>query len=406
MKFDVYNIRKQFPILNQKIYNKPLIYFDNAATTQKPQCVIDALSNYYSTQNSNVHRGVHYLSQQSTTAYEDTRKFIASFLNANSDKEIIFTKGTTEAINLVAYSFGKRFIKDGDEIIISGLEHHSNIVPWQIMKEDRNAVLKVIPITSTGEIDIEKLNSLITKKTKIIAVNHVSNSLGTINNIKEIIKQAHNHNIPVLIDGAQAVSHLRIDVKELDCDFYCFSGHKIYASMGTGILYGKEKWLTEMPPYQGGGEMIDRVTLEKSTYNEIPLKFEAGTPNVADIIALKEAIKYLLTLGYENIESYENTLLEYLTKKLNNTEGIKIIGISPKKVPIVSFNINKIHHYDAGVLLDHYGIAVRTGHHCTQPIMDFFKVPGTIRVSLAFYNTIEEIDIFIDSINKIKKLLE
>lgn len=405
MGFDVDLIRKDFPALQQEVYGKPLVYLDNAATTQKPQCVIDTLINYYSKQNSNIHRGVHYLSQQATFAYEEARKTVAKFLNAGNEREIIFTRGTTESINLVASSFGKKFINEGDEIIISGLEHHSNIVPWQFLRDEKNVILKIIPLTEKGEIDISCLDSLITEKTKIIAVSHISNSLGTINNIKKVIEKAHINSIPVLIDGAQAVSHIPVDVQELDCDFYCFSGHKIYAPMGVGVLYGKEKWLEQMPPYQGGGEMIKTVTFEKTTFNELPFKFEAGTPNVGDVISLKEAVNYFLNIGYDNVIEQENLLLEKATEKLLNIGNIRIIGISPYKASVISFVIDKVHPYDAGVILDHYGIAVRTGNHCTQPVMDYFNISGTIRASFAFYNTLEEVDVLIYNIDKVKKML-
>lgn len=405
MGFDVDLIRKDFPALHQEVYGKALVYLDNAATTQKPQCVIDTLINYYSNQNSNIHRGVHYLSQQATFAYEEARKTVCKFLNAENESQIVFTRGTTESINLVASSFGKKFVNDGDEIIISGLEHHSNIVPWQFLRDEKNAVLKIIPLTEDGEINISELDNLISEKTKIIAVSHVSNSLGTINNIKEIIEKAHKNNIPVLIDGAQAVSHIPVDVKQLDCDFYCFSGHKIYAPMGVGVLYGKEKWLEEMPPYQGGGEMIKSVTFQKTLFNELPFKFEAGTPNVGDVIALKEALNYFTNIGYDNIIKQENLLLEKATDKLLSLGNIRIIGTSPHKASVISFLIDKIHPYDAGVILDHYGIAVRTGTHCTQPVMDFFNITGTIRASFAFYNTLEEVDTFVNNVDKVKKML-
>lgn len=405
MGFDVDLIRKDFPALHQEVYGKALVYLDNAATTQKPQCVIDTLINYYSNQNSNIHRGVHYLSQQATFAYEEARKTVCKFLNAENESQIVFTRGTTESINLVASSFGKKFVNDGDEIIISGLEHHSNIVPWQFLRDEKNAVLKIIPLTEDGEINISELDNLISEKTKIIAVSHVSNSLGTINNIKEIIEKAHKNNIPVLIDGAQAVSHIPVDVKQLDCDFYCFSGHKIYAPMGVGVLYGKEKWLEEMPPYQGGGEMIKSVTFQKTLFNELPFKFEAGTPNVGDVIALKEALNYFTNIGYDNIIKQENLLLEKATDKLLSLGNIRIIGTSPHKASVISFLIDKIHPYDAGVIFDHYGIAVRTGTHCTQPVMDFFNITGTIRASFAFYNTLEEVDTFVNNVDKVKKML-
>lgn len=406
MNLNIEKIRSEFPALHQNIYNKPLIYFDNAATTQKPVCVIEAIDNYYRTINSNIHRGVHYLSQMATSAYEETRITAKNFINAESTNEIIFSRGTTEAINLVAFGFGKKILKKGDNIIVSMMEHHSNIVPWQMICEENEAQLRVIPMNEKGELVIEKLNSLIDENTRIIAVAHVSNALGTINPIKNIIETAHKFGVPVLIDGAQAVSHLSVDVKELDCDFYCFSGHKMFGPTGIGVLYGKEKWLEELPPYQGGGEMIKEVTFEKTTYNELPFKFEAGTPNVADGIAFKAAIDYVSGYGLDAIAEYENKLLHHATQTASGIDGFKIYGTSEHKAAVLSFNIGNIHPYDIGTLLDKMGIAVRTGHHCAQPVMDFFGIPGTVRASFAFYNTIEEIDTFINGVIKAKAILE
>jgi cysteine desulfurase/selenocysteine lyase len=404
--FDINKTREDFPALDQLVYKKPLVYFDNAATTQKPKCVIETLNHYYEKQNSNIHRGVHYLSQQATTAYEEARKTVQSFINAEKSNEIIFTRGTTESINLVASSFGKKILKKDDEIIISAMEHHSNIVPWQMVCEEKQAFLKVIPFSDNGELILEEFEKLINKKTKLIAVTHISNALGTVNPIKKIIQIAHSNNIPVLIDGAQAVPHTKVDVRDLDCDFYCFSGHKMYAPMGVGVLYGKEKILEELPPYQGGGEMIKEVTFEKTTYNELPFKFEAGTPNVGDGLGLSTAIKYLQSLGMENIHAYESSLLNYATKKLLEIEGLKIIGNAKEKAAVVSFLVGKIHPYDLGTILDKMGIAVRTGHHCAQPIMDRYRIPGTVRASFALYNTKEEIDILAEGIKKAKSMLE
>ncbi len=406
MKLDIDKIRSEFPALQQMVYKKPLVYFDNAATTQKPICVIDAIDKYYCTINSNIHRGVHYLSQVATNAYEESRISAKNFINAESTNEIIFSRGTTEAINLVASGFGKKFLKKGDNIIVSAMEHHSNIVPWQMICEEKEAVLRVIPMNEKGELLIEKLHDLIDENTRIIAVTHVSNALGTINPIKQLIEIAHQSNVPVLIDGAQAVSHLQVDVKELDCEFYCFSGHKMFGPTGIGILYGKEKWLEELPPYQGGGEMIKEVTFEKTTYNELPFKFEAGTPNVADGIAFKTAIDYINHYGLTAIGDYENELLNYATNAVLEIPGLKIFGTVKEKAGVLSFNVGSIHPYDIGTLLDKMGIAVRTGHHCAQPVMDFFKIPGTVRASFAFYNTKEEIDIFIEGLKKAKSMLE
>jgi len=398
--------KQDFKILDQKIYNRPLVYLDNAATTQKPQVVIEALSNYYETINSNIHRGVHYLSQKATDEFEIARNKVKEFINAPNSYEIIFTRGTTESINMIAYSFGCAFLREDDEVIISEMEHHSNIVPWQMVCEKKKAKIKVLPFDEKGVLEIEKLESLISSKTKIIAVTHISNALGTINPVKEIIEIAHQHNIPVMIDGAQAVSHLKVDVQALDCDFYCFSGHKMYAPMGVGVMYGKEKWLNEMPPFLGGGEMIKNVTFEKTTYNDLPFKFEAGTPSVGDVIGLKTAIEYIEKIGIDKIASYENELLQYGTEKLLQIPEVKIIGNSPDKAAIISFLIDKIHPYDAGVIIDHLGVAVRTGHHCAQPVMDKLGIPGTIRASFALYNTKEEIDILADAVRKAKEMLE
>lgn len=395
-------IRQQFPILDQEVYGKPLIYFDNAATTQKPQRVIDSLNNYYTTLNSNIHRGVHFLSQQATAAFEESREAVRRFINARHAHEIIFTRGTTESINLVASSFSKKFLQAGDSILISTMEHHSNIVPWQMACEEKQATLKVIPINEKGEIMFSELEKFLDKSCKLLAITHVSNTLGTINDIKQIIDKAHSHNIPVLIDGAQAISHIKIDVQALDCDFYCFSGHKMYAPMGVGVLYGKENILNELPPYQGGGEMIKTVTFEKTTYNELPFKFEAGTPNVGDVIGLKEAISFIEDIGYEAIGKSEQDLLEYATDQLMQLGGVRIIGTAQKKTSVISFLLDNIHPYDAGTILDKFGIAVRTGHHCTQPLMDFYEIPGTIRASFAIYNTKEEIDGMIEALKRIK----
>ncbi len=403
---DINKIRADFPILQQSIYGKPLVYFDNAATNQKPQCVIDTLVEYYKSENSNIHRGVHYLSQKATIAFENARETVKAFINANSSTEIIFTRGTTESINLVAQSFGKKFIKEGDEVIISAMEHHSNIVPWQMICEEKRALLKVIPFFENGELDIKAFDNLISEKTRIIAITHVSNALGTINPIKEIIQKAHSKNIPVLIDGAQGIAHSKVDVQELDCDFYCFSGHKIYAPMGIGVLYGKEELLNQMPPYHGGGEMIKTVTFEKTTYNDLPFKFEAGTPNVGDVLGLEKAWQYINEIGIDKIAEYEDVLLNYATEKLAEIEGIRFFGTAKHKSAVISFLIGNIHPFDAGTIIDRHGVAVRTGHHCAQPLMDYYKIPGTIRASFAFYNTKEEIDVLITAVKKAKQMLQ
>jgi cysteine desulfurase/selenocysteine lyase len=403
---DSNKIRADFPILQQKVHGKPLVYFDNAATNQKPQCVIDTIANYYSNENSNIHRGVHSLSQKATLAFENARETVKNFINANSSSEIIFTRGTTESINLVAQSFGKKFINQGDEVIISAMEHHSNIVPWQMICEEKGAILKVIPFFENGELNMKVFEDLLSEKTKIIAVTHVSNALGTINPIKEIISKAHEYNIPVLIDGAQGIAHSPVDVQDLDCDFYCFSGHKIYAPMGIGVLYGKAKWLDAMPPYHGGGEMIKVVTFEKTTYNDLPFKFEAGTPNVGDALALETALNYVSELGIENISKYEDDLLQYATNEVSKIDGIRIYGTAKHKSAVLSFLIGNIHPFDAGTIIDHFGVAVRTGHHCAQPLMDIYKIQGTIRASFAFYNTKAEIDVLITAVKKVKEMFE
>ncbi|MTG97886.1 MULTISPECIES: aminotransferase class V-fold PLP-dependent enzyme [Myroides] len=401
---DIKSIRKDFPILTQQVNGKPLVYFDNAATAQKPKVVEDAIIKYYETINANIHRGVHTLSQLATDAYEEARAKIQNHINAKHNHEIIFTAGTTFSINLVANGFGS-LLKAGDEVVISALEHHSNIVPWQFACERSGATLKVIPMNEHGELIMEEYDKLLNENTKVVAVSHISNALGTINPIREIIKKAHQFGAAVLIDGAQATPHIRPDVVELDCDFYVFSGHKVCGPTGTGILYGKEEWLNKLPPYQGGGEMIKTVTFEKTTYACLPHKFEAGTPNIAGGIVLGHAIDYLNGIGFDNIAAYEHELLEYGTKRLLEIEGLKIIGTAQEKTSVISFNIEGIHPYDIGVIVDKLGVAVRTGHHCTQPIMDFFGIPGTVRASFSFYNTKEEIDILVEAVKKAKMML-
>mgnify|MGYP002510595092 FL=1 len=397
--------REDFKILEQEVNKRPLVYLDNAATTQKPESVINAISEYYRTINSNIHRGVHHLSQLATTRFEEAREAIRRYINAQNSYEIIFTRGATESINLIANSFGRAFLKAGDEVIVSEMEHHANIVPWQMACEIAGANLKVLPFDDAGVLILEKLEELITPKTKIISIAHISNSLGTINPIEEVIRIAHSHNIPVMIDGAQAVSHDKVDVQQLDCDFYCFSGHKMYAPMGIGVLYGKEKWLNAMPPYQGGGEMIQQVTFEKTTYNELPFKFEAGTPAVSDVIGLHTAIQYIEELGIDKILHHEQKLLQYATEQLSVIEGLQIYGTAPRKAAIISFNLEGIHPYDVGVIIDHLGVAVRTGHHCTQPVMQHFQIPGTVRASFALYNTQEEVDQLVEAVKKAKMML-
>lgn len=404
-RLDLEKIRIQFPVLNQQVNGKPLVYLDNAATNQKPKRVIDALTKYYEKDNSNIHRGIHTLAERATKAYEQTRHAMQQFIRAKHVEEIIFTRGVTESINLVASSYGRAFLKEGDEVIISGLEHHSNIVPWQMICEEKKAILKIIPVTEIGEIDLGAYHNLLSAKTKIVAVNHASNSLGTINPIKEIIDAAHNHNAVVLIDGAQASAHLHINVQELDCDFYCISSHKMYGPTGTGILYGKKELLEKMPPYMGGGEMIKEVTFAKTTYNDLPYKFEAGTPNIADVIALNEAIQFINELGKENIAAHESELLSYSIKKLSTIPSVRLVGTAKDKVSVQSFVIEGIHHFDIGQMLDTRGIAVRTGHHCTQPLMDRFGIEGTVRASFSVYNTKDEVDQLVEGIERIVKFL-
>ncbi len=404
MIFDVQKLRVDFPILNQQVHGKPLVYFDNAATTQKPNDVIGSISDYYNTYNSNIHRGVHFLSQKATNAYESVRDTVRKFINAEHRHEIIFTRGTTESINLIATSFGKKFLKPGDEVLISWMEHHSNIVPWQMACEERGALLKVIPVSDKGDIETDSYLKLLNEKTKIVAITHVSNALGTIVPVKEMIATAHSRNIPVLVDGAQAISHQQVDVRDLDADFYCFSGHKMYAPMGIGILYGKEKWLEEMPPYQGGGEMIQDVSFVRTTYNELPFKFEAGTPNVGDAIGLEKAINYILSIGMKEIAKHEHELLTYATEELKRINGIRIIGNSDNKAAVISFIHETIHPYDIGTILDQLGIAIRTGNHCAQPLMDRYGIQGTMRASFALYNTKTEIDILYNSLLRTIKM--
>jgi cysteine desulfurase/selenocysteine lyase len=403
---DIEKIRSLFPVLQQQIHGKNLIYFDNAATSQKPVSVINALVEYYQGYNANIHRGVHTLAEKATKAFEETRQKSRSFINANSEQEIIFVRGVTEAINLVASSYGRAFIKEGDEIIISGLEHHSNIVPWQMLCEEKKARLRIIPITDNGELDLDAFHSLITERCKIVAVNHASNSLGTINPVKEIIKKAHEFGAIVLIDGAQAGAHLPINVQDLDCDFYCLSAHKMYGPTGTGILYGKRELLEKMPPYQGGGEMIRDVTFEKTSYNDLPYKFEAGTPNIADVIAYNSAFDFILELGKDTIAGWEQELLRYATDKIAALPGVKLVGTAPHKVSVLSFVVEGVHPFDIGQMLDTRGIAVRTGHHCTQPVMDRLGIEGTVRASFAVYNTKAEIDQLAEGVDRVIKFMK
>jgi cysteine desulfurase/selenocysteine lyase len=398
---DIKSIRKNFPILSQEVYGKPLVYLDNAATTQKPLEVLQKIEEVYSTINANIHRGVHHLSQLATESHEDARKTVQEFIHAASPNEIIFTSGATESINLVASSFCRSQCKPGDEIILTTMEHHANIIPWQIQRDITGIELRVVPVSEKGEISLEDVEELISSKTKLISIAHVSNVLGTINPIEEIIRMGHNYNIPVMIDAAQSVQHIPIDVQALDCDFMVFSSHKMYGPTGIGILYGKEDLLDKLPPYQGGGEMIAHVTFEKTTYNELPFKFEAGTPDYVGSTALAEAIRYINQLGLENIRKYEEHLLHYATKKLMQIEGMKIIGTSERKSSVISFLVNEIHPYDMGMLLDHLGIAVRTGHHCAQPLMDALGIEGTIRASFAFYNTEKEVDVLVEGIKRV-----
>jgi len=401
---DINKIRAQFPILNRKVNGKDLVYFDNGATTQKPQSVIDAEANYYTDENSNVHRGVHFLSGLATDKFEDTRKTIQQFIGAKHSKEIIFTKGTTDSINLVANAY-RILLSKGDEIIISELEHHSNIVPWQMCCEISGASLKVIPLLDDGELDMNEFNNLLSESTKVVAVSHISNALGTISPIEEIITKAHKVGAKVLIDGAQAASHVALDMQELNADFYCFSAHKMFGPTGVGVLYGKEEILNKLPPYQGGGEMIKEVSFEKTTYACLPHKFEAGTPNISGVIAFKQAIDFITDLGVSEIAKYEDELLKYATTEILKIEGVKIYGTAKNKSGIISFNIEGLHPYDIGMIIDKMGVAIRTGHHCTQPIMDRFNIPGTARISLSVYNTKAEVDVCINAIKKAKLML-
>ena len=405
MNNSIDKVREDFPTLSTKVNAKPLIYFDNGATSQKPSVVIDAVSNYYRFSNSNVHRGVHYLSQKATEQYEQSRDLLKDFLGAESREQIVFTKGTTDAINLVANSWAEKHIQKGDEILITTMEHHSNIVPWQMICEKKQAVLVVADVNQVGEIVMDDFKAKVGSKTKLISVSHVSNTLGTVNPVNKIIELAKKRNIPVFVDAAQSIPHMPVDVKDLDCDFLAFSGHKLFGPTGIGVLYAKMKWLNEMSPYQGGGDMIKEVTFKKTTYNEPPLKFEAGTPNIAGAIGLAAAVKYVNKLGFPFIEQQESRLLQYATKELLKIDGLRLIGSSENKAAVISFLIGDIHPFDVGTLLDQLGIAIRTGHHCTQPLMDHYKIPGTARATFSFYNTIEEIDEFVNALKKAKKML-
>ena len=398
---DIAEIRADFPILSRKVYDKPLVYFDNGATTQKPQCVLDAVDEVYKLYNGNIHRGVHFLSEMSSEAYEKAREKVKAFINADKREEIVFTSGTTGSINGIAFSFGERYIKPGDEIILSWLEHHANIVPWQMMCERKGAILRIIPINDNGEIILEEYYKLLSSKTRLVSVTQASNALGTVLPIKEIIDAAHAVNVPVLIDGAQGIQHGIVEMKTLDCDFYVFSGHKIYGPAGIGVLYGKEKWLSELAPFHGGGDIVDKVTFEKTTYNELPFKFEAGTINYPAAIGLANALDYVLSIGRENIALLEQELLSYATERLSGIKGVKIYGRSDNKISTISFLIKGIHQYDTGMILDKMGIAVRTGTHCAQPVMDRYDIDGTVRASMCFYNTRQEIDTLAAGIEKV-----
>lgn len=402
--FDVDAIRREFPTLHQEVYGKRLVYFDNGATSQKPQVVIDKILDYYTLHNANIHRGVHYLSQQATDEYEIARKSVQKFINAKHDFEVIFTKGTTDSINLVAYSFGE-FLKTGDELLISEMEHHSNIVPWQLLCERKGTILKVVPVLDNGELDLEAFDTLLSERTKLVAITHISNTLGTINPVKELIQKAHAVGAKVLVDGAQSIQHLSIDVQDLDCDFFAFSSHKVFGPTGTGALYGKESLLNAMPPYQGGGDMIAKVSFEKTTYNELPFKFEAGTPHIIGGIATGTALDYLTSLDHQGILAHETELLNFAQEEISKIDGVKIIGTAREKASVVSFVVDGAHPFDVGTLLDKQGFAVRTGHHCTQPLMDRFNIPGTVRASFAFYNTIEEVELFLKALQRSVSML-
>lgn len=396
----------EFPILDTQVYNHRLVYLDNAATTQKPQQVIDTLCQYYCTLNSNIHRGAHHLAAEATERYEEVRRKVQGFINARSSNEIVFTRGTTESINLVASSFGRRFLHAGDEVIVSGMEHHSDIVPWQLACELAGASLRVIPFSDEGVLDMEAYKALFNEHTRIVACNHVSNTLGTVNPVRELTEIAHSHNVPILIDGAQAVAHMAVDVQQIGCDFYCFSGHKMYAPMGVGVMYGREEILSQLPPYQGGGEMIKDVTFERTTYNELPFRFEAGTPSVGDVLGLGAAIDWMLAQGLDSISAHEDDLLRYATEQLQQVPGIRFFGTAPRKAGVISFLVGHSHPYDVGTLLDKLGIAVRTGHHCTQPIMDRYGIPGTVRASFAAYTTRDDIDALVAALLRIAPMLE
>jgi len=402
--FDVYSIRKDFPILDSTVYNKPLVYLDNGATTQKPISVINKISEGYLHHNANVHRGVHFLSQEATELHEDARKKVQRFINARESAEIIFTRGTTESINLVANSFGESFLNEGDEVIVSDMEHHSNIVSWQLLQNRKGIVIKHVRLNDKQELDIEHYKSLISEKTKLVSIAHVSNVLGTINPVKQIVSIAHGQNIPVLIDAAQSIPHIQIDVQDIDCDFLVFSGHKIYGPTGVGVLYGKRQWLEKMPPYQGGGEMIQSVSFEKTTFNELPYKFEAGTPDFINTVGLATALDYVESIGMDQIAAYEKELLDYCTEQFSQIPGMRIFGNASEKSAVMSFLVGDIHHYDMGMLLDKLGIAVRTGHHCAEPLMQSLGIQGTVRASFSFYNTKEEIDILVAGIKRVSKM--
>lgn len=404
MSIDIQRIREDFPILKKEIYGRPLVYLDNAATTQKPSCVVEMIEKGYYDCNANIHRGVHFLSQQATEAHESARKVVQRFINAEHPHEVIFTRGTTEAINLVAHSFGLGLCKEGDEIIVSQMEHHSNIVPWQLIREIRGIKLRVVPFDEKGVLLIDEYRKLFSEKTKMVAITHVSNALGTVNPIRHLVEIAHSHGVPVLVDGAQSVPHCKIDVQDLDVDFLAFSGHKIYGPTGIGVLYGKEKWLEKLPPYQGGGEMIKKVTFEKTTYNELPFKFEAGTPDYIGSTALAAALDYVSEIGMENIAAHEKELLSYATLRMREVDGLRFVGESPEKSGLISFLLGNIHPYDTGSILDKLGVAVRTGHHCAEPVMDAFGIEGTVRASLAIYNTKEEVDVLIAGLERVNKM--
>ena len=404
-RFNINEIRKQFPVLDQQVYGKPLVYFDNAATTQKPLCVIERERDYYLHENCNIHRGVHYLSQMATEAYENARKTVAQFVNARQPQEIVFTRGTTESLNLLATSLGQLLVNQGDKVVVSAMEHHSNMVPWQQMIQAKKGELLVIRMDKKGVLDLNHYEELLKQKPKIVSITHISNTLGTVNPVKEMVAMAHKYDIPVIIDGAQSMAHQVIDVQDLDCDFYVFSGHKMYAPMGIGGLYGKMEWLEKMPPYQFGGEMVDTVSFEKTTFNKVPFKFEAGTPNVGAALGLETAVKFIQSFDRQEIEAYEDELLRYAIEGLSSVEGMRFIGEAPKRNGLVSFVIDGIHPYDLGTIIDKMGVAVRTGHHCAEPVMTFFGIPGTVRASFAMYNTKEEIDVFVKAVEKAANML-